>query len=190
MLLLIHWPVTASFRLWLVVSSLAAHTFLPLAAVELHFPDGHQFACILFQIVGIGSLAQVKLFCLYVAGICLIKQLEVLLPGWSVHLSHRCGSFLQVGVDAAYLCLLAVAADVEAVEVDENLLTHWQIAVESAAVDIYEDSTCGILQCHLLIEVAADVIARDVTLDHHRLVDELVSATGDGGLVVALGVQW
>ena len=34
-------------------------------------------------------------------------------------------AFLQVGVDAANLSLLAVAADVEAVEVDENLLAHW-----------------------------------------------------------------
>ena len=58
--------------------------------------------------------------------------------------------------------------------------------MQTACVYVYEDSTCFILERYLLIEVAADVVARDVTLDHHRLVDELVSATGDGGLVIAL----
>ena len=110
----------------------------------------------------------------------------MLLPGRAIHLSYRCSTCLQVGVDATNLSLLAIATDVKTVEVDENLLSYRKIAMQTACVYVYEDSTCFILERYLLIEVAADVIACDVTFDHHWFINELVATTIDGSLIIAL----
>ena len=58
--------------------------------------------------------------------------------------------------------------------------------MQTACVYVNEDSTCFILECYLLIEVAADVIACDVTFDHHWFINELVATTIDGSLIIAL----
>ena len=159
---------------------------LSVGTAELHAFDGHQLACILFKVSSISSLGEIKNLGLHIAGISFIKKFEMLLPGRAVHLTYGCSPRLQVGIDTANFCLLAIATDVKTVEVDENLLSYRKITMQSACVDINEDSPRFVLKSNFLIEVAADVIARDVTLDHHRLVDELVSATSDGGLVIAL----
>ena len=58
--------------------------------------------------------------------------------------------------------------------------------MQSAGIDVYEDSSGCILKCNFLIEVAADVIASDVTFDHHWFINELVATTIDGSLIIAL----
>ena len=110
----------------------------------------------------------------------------MLLPGRAIHLTYGCSPRLQVGIDTANFCLLAIATDVKTVEVDENLLSYRKITMQSACVDINEDSPRFVLKSNFLIEVAADVIACDVTFDHHRLINELVATTIDGSLIIAL----
>ena len=110
----------------------------------------------------------------------------MLLPGRAIHLTYGCSPRLQVGIDTANFCLLAVTSNVKTVEVDENLLSYRKITMQSACVDINEDSPRFVLKSNFLIEVAADVIACDVTFDHHWFINELVATTIDGSLIIAL----
>ena len=81
---------------------------------------------------------------------------------------------------------LAVASDVESLEVDEHLLSLGQIAVEAVLVDGDAECACVVLDEELLVDVAPEVVARDAALDLDVLRDEdvAVGRLEDVGILV------
>ena len=77
-------------------------------------------------------------------------------------------------VGRAYLWLLAVAADVEPLEIYENLAALGKVSVQAALVYGDDNGRGVVLQRHLLIDVAAHVVASDTALYHDVLVYLLV----------------
>ena len=81
------------------------------------------------------------------------------------------------------LNLFAIVADIEPFEVDEHLSSFGKAGKESAAVDTQCDSGGSILECHLAIEIAFDVVARNDALQLDILLDEDRAVDGTGILV-------
>ena len=104
-------------------------------------------------------------------------QPHMLLPGVGIHASQR------AVVECAYLGLGAIASDIEALEVDEQFLPHWQIGTQVGGIDAHDNAARGILHGQLLVDVAAQVIAT-----HHHLQLQVVGylhtlAALDGGCI-------
>ena len=93
-------------------------------------------------------------------------------------------------IGCAEFDLVAVAADVEAFQVDDELLTFGEIAVESALIDGDDESARSVLHGKLLVEVAAEVVATDAHAQFDVVFDEFVAAVGDGILVVRVCLQF
>ena len=79
-----------------------------------------------------------------------------------------------VVVYGTYLWLLAVTTDVESLQIHNDFLSFCQESVHAALVDTDNDGSCLVLQCYLLVDVAADVIASDACLDFDVLFYQLV----------------
>ena len=127
--------------------------------------EPHQLAGIGCQIVGIAQLAHVELLeqGLGLLRVGIAKETVVGAPHIAAHAADGLGTRLGVGVDAANLQLLAVAAQHQTFQVDENLLAHGQESEQTALVDTDEQGTGGILHGKLIVDIAADVVASDDT---------------------------
>ena len=93
------------------------------------------------------------------------------LPEVAAHAAYLRGGILAVGIGigGSNLWLLAVAAHVESLKLDEHRLPNGEGTEEAALGDADGNGTGGILDVERVIDVAALVVAGDDTPYLHRL---------------------
>ena len=139
--------------------------------------EGDELATVVVHVV----LDRVEVDSLDDRGVGRADDLIVLLPDILLHTSD---AVAVVGI--AYLGHLAVAADVESFEVDEDLLSLGEVAEETAFVDGDDDRRGVVLEDDLLVDVATEVIARDTAFDLDIFRDLLVLVGGGEDVGVLL----
>ena len=82
--------------------------------------------------------------------------------------------------------MFAIATDVETVEFNQDFLSQGQVAVETALCNADDESTSSVLNRHLVIDVAGDVVAGYNTFDLSRLLHLRIVTVFDDRFVGAL----
>lgn len=143
-----------------VVLALRCKDGLSVGVGEGDILDGHQTGAVA---VHVALERAVELYGCHDVGIHRVdaaQDFEVVVP---YVLRHTADAVAVVG--CTQLGLLAVAADVEALEVDQDFLADGQESVHAALIDGDDDAACGVLQAELLIDITAHVVARHVALN-------------------------